>query len=92
MDREETRREIQRLWINWPERKRFKDSVGLAALSFYGSIQNANESVLQDGDFGSGEQYLKILDWVSEWRRTWGRKQHCAGALHLNTYEPPVSQ
>ena len=91
MDREETRREIQRLWINWPDRKRFKDSVGLAALSFYGSLQNANESVLQDGDFGSGEQYLIILVWVSEWRRTWGRKQHCTGALHLNNLTQPTS-
>ena len=91
MDREETRREIQRLWINWPDRKRFKDSVGLAALSFYGSLQNANESVLQDGDFGSGEQYLIILVWVSEWRRTWGRKKHCTDALHLNNLTQPTS-
>jgi hypothetical protein len=50
MTREETKREIQRLWIHWQDRKSSKDSTGLAALSFYGSLQNANESILQDGD------------------------------------------
>ena len=60
MTREETKREIQRLWINWPDRKCSKECTGLAALTFYGSLQNENESILQDVDFGSGEQYLTI--------------------------------
>jgi hypothetical protein len=50
MTREETKREIQRLWINRPDRIIFKDNSGLAALSFYVSLLNANESILQTGD------------------------------------------
>jgi hypothetical protein len=76
MTREETKREIQRLWINWPDRKCSKECTGLAALTFYGSLQNENESILQDGDFGSGEQYLIIYFWVLDWEHTWARKQH----------------
>ena len=66
MTRDETKREIQRLWINRPDRIIFKDNSGLAALSFYVSLQSTNESILQDGNFGSDKQYLVILFWVLE--------------------------
>ena len=76
MTRDETKREIQRLWINRPDRIIFKHNSGLAALSFYVSLQSTNDSILRDGNFGSDEQYLIILFWVLEWKQTWGRKQH----------------
>jgi len=51
MNRKETKREIQRLWINWPDRKEFEDS-SLTVLTFYSSLRDSNESILSDGDFG----------------------------------------
>ena len=75
MNRKETKREIQRLWINWSDRKEFDDSDP-AVLTFYSSLRGSNESILSDGDFGLGVQYQIIHAWILKWMQTWGRKQH----------------
>jgi len=63
MDKEETKREIQKLWIRWPDRKKIDDS-GLAALSFYDSLKEQNEPILANGDYGLGDPYQIIHAWV----------------------------
>ena len=74
--REETKREIQKLWLNWPDRKEFPvTDIGTGALCFYVSLQNSNDPILSDGDFGSGDPYQIIHPWVLEWAQTWGKKQ-----------------
>lgn len=71
MTRDETKREIQRFWIQWPERK-ILDDDGAPPLLFYGELQNSNALILQDGDFGPGDPYQIVKAWIIELMRTWG--------------------
>jgi len=78
MNREETKEEIQKLWIEWPERKEVTGighDTGLAALSFYISLKDSDAPILAHGDFGIGDPYQIIHAWILEWMRTWGKKQ-----------------
>lgn len=75
MTKEETEREIQRLWMHWPGRKKgFKD-IGIAAFNFMEWLKESNQPVLSDGDFGYGDKYQHIHGWVLGWMAKWGRNQ-----------------
>ncbi len=72
MNKEETKEEVQRLWINWSERRKIKDTgmnTDSVALAFYWYLKDSNETILSDGDFGLGDPYQIIHAWVLEWRR-----------------------
>lgn len=71
MKRDETKREVQRLWKDWPDRQNY-DDVGMCALAFHGWLQSSGQSIMSYGNFGSGSPYQTVAGWVKEWDRTWG--------------------
>lgn len=68
MGREETKREIWRLWGKWPDRKQH-DSVQAAAPGFHGHLESSGTGILGYGNFPSGDKYQTIRRWLEEYER-----------------------
>jgi len=74
MNKEETKREIQKLYKEWPHRKAIENE-STKGLMFYGWLKTTEDPILGYGKFGSGNPYQTVNSWIEEWERMWGEAE-----------------
>jgi hypothetical protein len=66
--KEQTKREIQRLWKTWPQRKEYKGHA-VAPLVFYEWLEATEQAVIYDGFFGPGDPCQMVKIWCEDWEK-----------------------
>ena len=69
--RAETKREIQRLWKSWPQRKEYLGHA-VAPLIFYEWLESTGQAVVYDGYFGPGDPCQTVKTWCEDWEKNPG--------------------